>query len=77
MATALLDYGEGKLRVVARNREEIEQLTAIPQDSTVRARGSLVHHSAQLAGGRHREYYELRLHSIEVLHDARTERMRP
>ncbi len=76
MATAVLDYDQGKLRIVARNREEIERLTSIPEGSTVRAHGSLVHHSVRLVGGRHREYYELCLGSIEVLHDARVERMR-
>ena len=77
MATALLDYGQGKVRVVARDREEIERLTAVPQDSLVRATGLLVHHSSRSAGGRYREYYELRVESLEILHDARVERMRP
>ena len=76
MATALLDYGEGKLRIVAHSREEIDRLTSIPHDSIVRVRGRLVHHDTRITGGRHREYYELYPDSIEVLHDARAERMR-
>jgi len=75
MATALVDFGHGQLRVIGRQLSEIDHITSIGEGSTVKICGILIQHSSDLSGGRHKEYYEVTLGSIEILHDARYERM--
>lgn len=77
VAVALIDYGQGQLRVRANSPEEVDRLTAIGQESTVLIEGPLLHHTWQVGNGRRQELYEVIPESIELLHDARRERMLP
>ena len=75
LATATVDYGYGLLKLMATSPETIAALTAIGDESLVRAKGRLIHHSWSVGGARRCDSYELELGTIEVLVDARRERM--
>lgn len=75
IASAKLDFGRGKIKVLAKTDELIARLTGIGEGSLVEVKGSLRHRQWVGGGGRQLESFEVEPESIEMIHDARRERM--
>ena len=75
IAMAEVDFGNGKIKLLAKTEALIKTLTAIGKGSLVEVRGKLRARRWTTGGGAPRESFEVEPESIEVLHDARRERM--
>lgn len=75
VAAAELDFGNGKIKIMARTRALMETLTGIGEGSVVEIKGDLRARRWTTGGGSPRESFEVESESVEVLHDARRERM--